>query len=467
MPDTHANVEDLAADFGYKPAMSKVEHGVRRTRLYREASRLWRSGFVRSVALLASGTGAAHAITMAFAPIITRLYGPEAFGVLGTFNALLAVAAPIAALAYPIAVVLPGRDIEALGLLRLSGYIALVVSGFTALGLWLGAEILLEGLSIEKLGAYIYLLPVAMLATAAVQMAQQWLIRKKAFGVLARTTVLHSVLMNGAKAIAGLVMPIGVVLIALTTAGQALYALLMLIGIRLRSQAKHNVPRMNCELSIKDLAKRYRDFPLYRAPQNLIYAASSQSLPVLLLAAFFDPVAAGFYTLAVAVMGIPSILVGKAVSDVFYPRVTEVAHLGKDVAEMIIKATLGLLAIGILPFGLVVLFGPWMFALVFGSDWAHAGEYARWLSLFYLFNFINKPSVAAVPVLGIQKGLLVCEIFSASGKVAGFAVAVWLFGSDILAVFIFSIIGVAADGTMILWVIGSARKRKGYEETSR
>lgn len=466
MPDTYANVEDLAADFGYKPAMSKVEHGVRRTRLYREASRLWRSSFVRSVALVASGTGAAHAITMAFAPIITRLYGPEAFGILGTFNALLAVAAPIAALAYPIAVVLPGRDIEALGLLRLSGYIALVVSGFTALGLWLGAEILLECLGIEKLGAYIYLLPVAMLAAAAVQMAQQWLIRKKAFGVLARTTVLHSVLMNGAKAIAGLVMPIGVVLIALTTAGQALYALLMLIGIRLRSQDKHNVPRINCELGVRDLAKRYRDFPLYRAPQNLINAIS-QSLPVLMLSAFFDPAAAGFYTLGVAVMGIPSALIGKAIGDVFYPRVTEVAHLGKDVAEMIIKATLGLLAIGMIPLGLVVLFGPWMFALVFGSDWAHAGEYARWMSIFYLFNLINKPSVAAVPVLGIQKGLLVYEIFSTGSKVAGFAMAVWLFGSDILAVFIFSIIGAAAYGAMILWVIGSARKWKGYEETSR
>ena len=45
------------------------------------------------------------AITMAFSPVITRLYGPDAFGMLGTFTATLAVVTPSAALTYPIAIV--------------------------------------------------------------------------------------------------------------------------------------------------------------------------------------------------------------------------------------------------------------------------------------------------------------------------------------------------------------------------
>ena len=68
---------------------------------------LGQSKFVRNVAIVATGTAGAQAITMAFAPIITRIYGPEAFGLLGTFMAILAVLTPVAALTYPIAIVLP------------------------------------------------------------------------------------------------------------------------------------------------------------------------------------------------------------------------------------------------------------------------------------------------------------------------------------------------------------------------
>ncbi|UCZ56541.1 hypothetical protein LGV61_12545 [Desulfurispirillum indicum] len=40
-------------------------------------TKLYNSKFIRNVAIVASGTAAAQAITMAFAPIITRIYGPE------------------------------------------------------------------------------------------------------------------------------------------------------------------------------------------------------------------------------------------------------------------------------------------------------------------------------------------------------------------------------------------------------
>jgi O-antigen/teichoic acid export membrane protein len=65
---------------------------------------------VRNVTIVASGTAGAQVITMAFAPLITRLYGPEAFGLLGTFVAILGIVTPLAALTYPIAIVLPKSD---------------------------------------------------------------------------------------------------------------------------------------------------------------------------------------------------------------------------------------------------------------------------------------------------------------------------------------------------------------------
>ena len=88
-------------------------------------TRTYKSKFVRNVAVVASGTIGAQAITMVFAPAITRLYGPEAFGLLGTFMTIAAVVTPIASLSYPIAIVLSPEDIYARGIARLSAYIAI------------------------------------------------------------------------------------------------------------------------------------------------------------------------------------------------------------------------------------------------------------------------------------------------------------------------------------------------------
>ena len=423
----------------------------------RALDRVWRSRFARNVAVVASGTAGAQAITIAFAPLITRIYGPEAFGLLGSFIAMVDVAVPAVALAYPIAIVLSKDDGDALGLVRLSIILSVAVALLAAGLLWVGGDWLTAILGAQSVAGYLFLIPIAMLLAAWMQIAQQWLIRKKEFGVVARTAVAHSLILNSAKSGIGWLHPVGAVLIVLATLGHALHAALLFIGARRRWQADVPMNDKATNTPLRLLAHRHRDFPLYRAPQNIINAAS-QSLPVLMLAAFFGPAEAGFYTLCKMVLGMPSSLLGKAVNDVFYPRITEAAHNSENLPQHIVRATGALFAISIVPFGLVILFGPWLFSLVFGGDWAMAGEYARWLALFFLFNFINKPSVAAVPVLGIQRGLLVYELFSTGGKALGLVVGLYWFGSDVWAVALFSVIGAVAYGAMMLWILTHARR---------
>ena len=134
---------------------------------------------------------------------------------------------------------------------------------------------------------------------------------------------------------------------------------------------------------------------------------------------------------------------------------------------LIIKATGWLACIGCVPFGVVVVLGPWLFSTIFGVEWIIAGEYARWLALFFFFNFINKPSVVAVPVLGIQKGLLVYELFSTGGKVVAVMIGFYSYKSDLVAIALFSLIGTVTYAVMILWIIWKARAFVSYEKTSR
>src|SRR5699024_2967087 len=141
------------------------------------------------------------------------------------------------------------------------------------------------------------------------------------------------------------------------------------------------------EKNIKRLAREYYDFPLYRAPETFLNAISN-SLPILMLAAFFGPASAGFYSIGRTVLSMPSRLIGKSVGDVFYPIIATAANNNENITKLIIKATLALGFVGILPYGLIIAFGPYIFSLVFGSEWIIAGEYARWIALWSFFVFL-------------------------------------------------------------------------------
>ena len=418
-----------------------------------------RRPFVRNVTIVASGTAAAQVITMAFSPLITRIYGSEAFGLLGIFQSLVAILTPIAALAYPIAIVLPKEDSEAKGLVKLSFLVSAAIFCAVVVVMLTGGEKLLALLDSEAIAPYVMLIPLSIVFAAYMQIGQQWLIRKKQFAITARVAVLQSFLLNSAKTVIGWVNPVGAVLVVLATLGHGLHAAMLWVGIKKSGTFTRNLPPQQMpQLSLKSLAKQYHDFPLYRTPQIFINA-TSQSLPTLMLASFFGPSSAGFYTICRTVLGMPSRLVGQAVSDVFYPRVTEASHRGEDISRLILKATLALAAVGFLPFAVVVAFGPQLFAFVFGGEWRVAGEYARWISVWVFFQFINKPSVMAIPALKLQKSLLIYELFSTASKVLALFIGFSFFSSDIIAIAIFSMFGVFAYVFLIIWVIVNSKNK--------
>ncbi len=429
-------------------------------------SSLWKSQLGRRILMVVSGTAGTHALNMAFAPLITRIFGPEAFGLMGTFTGILAIAIPLAALAYPIAIVLPREDNHAIGLVRLSIILSFVVSALTALFVWQYGDLLAVSIGAQSVADFLFLIPLGMLFSAWKQIAEQWLIRKKEFGLIARTTVVHSLILNIVKSGTGWLWPVGIVLIATVTLGHALHAFFLYVGARRRFNDLHKQKNKKSDVSLLDLASSHRDFPMYRTPQNVINAAS-QSFPILILSSYFGPLAAGYYALATLAMAMPSALLGKAVGDVFYPHITEAAHNGQNLSRQILQTAGALLAIGTIPFGTVVLWGPQIFSFVFGAEWIMAGEYARWLALFFLFNFINQPFVAVVPVLGIQRGLLFYELYSTGSKVLGFVAGYYWFASDLWAIGIFSIVGILAYMGMMFWIYLHAKLWSENEKTGR
>ncbi len=410
-----------------------------------------RSRFVRNVAVVATGTAGAQAITMAFSPIITRLYGPEAFGLLGMFTAIAAVISPIAAFTYPIAIVLPKEDSEAKSIVKLSVYIALGVGAALILFIIVADDWLASLLRSQEIGPFMLLIPISVFFSALLQIAEQWLIRIKQFSIIARAAVLQVLMVNSLKTAIGLFKPVASVLIVLAILGSVINAGMLALGIK-KVCTHPNEKESDSQTSLWKVAKRHYDFPLYRAPQDLLNAASL-SLPTLMLAAFFGPIAVGFYTLGVRMLSMPSQLIGKSVGDVFYPRIAEAAHNRENLTKLTLKATLSLAAVGFVPFAVVIAFGPWLFGFVFGSDWVMAGEYARWLATWMYFLFMNNPSIKVLPIISAQGFHLVFTIFTIAIRLVVLAVGYYIFKSDLIAVGLFGISGAIINITLIIIIL--------------
>lgn len=414
----------------------------------KKIAKIIKKPFVRNVTIVASGTAAAQAISLIASPIITRLYGPEAYGLMGVFKSVTQIIIPIAALTYPMAIVLPKKSHNAKGIGRLSIYISIILSVVSLLILLAFNEPIVNLLSVEGISNYLYLLPVVILFTGLMQVQEQWLIRTKQFRITAKTMFYRSLIINGGRVGIGHFYPVAVVLIFLTAVENGLRALMLKIYMR-KSPNKLNYSKGD-SLPLTTLANKYKDFPLYRSPQEFL-DRFSKNMPVLLLTIFFNPAAAGFFTIGRTVLSVPSQLIGKSIGDVFYPRISEAINNKENTTHLIFKATAALAAVGVIPYGFIILFGPWIFSIVFGADWFTAGEYARWMAFWVFCTFINQPSTKALQAMFKQAFQLIYAGFTLLIRALAFMTGYYLFFDDIIALAFFTIVaGILNIGLIIL-----------------
>ncbi|WP_426140120.1 lipopolysaccharide biosynthesis protein [Pseudomonas sp. DWP3-1-2] len=414
---------------------------------------------LRNIATTVSGSAGAQAINLALIPVIMRIYGPEAFGVVGTFLSLTIILIPACALTYPMAIVLPKCDTDARGLVRLSLWVALVIASVSALLLYVQGPAMARALGIDMLIPYLMLLPVVMFSAAVLEITQQWLYRTQRFSLTARGATLHALVYNATRSLAGLIQASASVLVVTSALYYVIHSALLLLGMTFKPAANAQAPTDPAPPAhLTTLAAQYRDFPLFRAPQVLINALSIH-MPTLVLAASFGAVSAGFFALCLQVLSMPSNFVGKAVGSVYYPRITQAIHADEPVTHLLARGVAGMALVGAVPFAALALAGPWLFGLVFGNAWAAAGEYARWLALAEFAGFISGPCAVAIPALSLQKRFLLFEIVSTTLRIVAVLASALVLKNPLAVVMAFAAANTVINLCLIIIVLFEARRR--------
>ncbi|WP_158638184.1 lipopolysaccharide biosynthesis protein [Salisediminibacterium halotolerans] len=387
------------------------------------------------MAVLASGTMLAQIINIFFLPIITRIYGPDIYGVLGVFNSTVMIMTPLVALTFPYAIVLANDKKNSEKVVKLSLQIAIIIITIITIIFLIFNDQIVDVLNINEIREFIFLIPLILLFTAFYQVMNQWLIRNKEFQTISKIEVIHALSLNLSKTIGGLFAPFAFVLVLLTTLGRAIKGLLLYVK---SGSSPFGEGLFINKTDFMSTFIKYRDFPFYRSPQTII-SELSKNLPIIVLVSIFSPAAAGFFTLSKTAMKTPSNLLGKAVGNVFYQKIAEGANNNNNIIKPLISASLSLLLIGIIPFGLIIFFGPIIFSFIFGTEWYTAGEYARWIGILSFCSFVANPSVKSLAVIKAQRLHLYYTIIKTIVSTALLLLGAFVYENDVISVALYGI----------------------------
>src|SRR5690625_4147118 len=230
--------------------------------MFSQIKKLFKKRFVRNVFIVASGAVGAQALSLLLSPIITRLYGPEAFGVLGTFTALTRIIIPIAALTYPVAIVLPKSDKNAKTIIKLSFIITVFMSIVSLITLLFFKEVFITLFNLKDINNLIFLIPLVIFFAGLMQITVQWVIRTNQFFINAKSEFYHSIIANFSKVGMGFFLPLASVLVVIQTFTQGIRAFLIIFFLRRNKFTSFNSSNNEKELTIKETAKKHYDFPL-------------------------------------------------------------------------------------------------------------------------------------------------------------------------------------------------------------
>jgi O-antigen/teichoic acid export membrane protein len=363
-----------------------------------------RSSYWRNVLTVLGGALGAQALPLLVAPLITRLCTPADMGTFSVWLGVVAVTAIAATLRMETAMILD-HDAKAqqtcFGVVCDTASItAIGVTLFAACGHLAGWPIVgsLPWTSVVTIGLGTWL-------TAMMQTTLAYATSHRAFGKAARAKVI------GAGTIA-----LGQLALLYAGGGGAGLLAGQLVGLAAGLAAAHRLlapppgrPGTSFSQEGRAYLHRHRAFWHFSLPSNLLNALVGQ-LPLLMIGMRYGVLSAGLFALTQRVLAAPISLLAASVLEVFKRQsVHDFQTLGNcsDAYRYTFKT---LLSLGVVPFVILFLCSPALFAWIFGEAWRQAGELAQILAPLYFLNFIASPLSYVFFVAGKQKMELIWQV---------------------------------------------------------
>ena len=366
---------------------------------------LLKSRFLRSAGAISGGAAIAQALTFLTSPLLTRLYGPEPFGLLAIFLAFVTFAAAAASLHYEMAIALPREDRQGAAMAMLAVFLAMV-TGITSFFIFSPGFLNLIGrMGYTELVPYWWLLPFTIFGTGLQQALTLWYLRRHRFVEVAQNGIIQSISQNGLQAVLG---GLGFQSIGLLL-GLTFSRFVAGVTLLTRKLREDKTLFLAGYRELRETAAEYKSFPSIGLFGAILHIACFQ-IPPFLLADLYGAKVAGWYIVQERVLIAPLTILAQGVASVFYVSAARLAHENStELRSSYFRILRNLSLAGSVPTLVLLAFGPVLFKIVFGAEWETAGEYARILAVPTFLRFVAGPLFRCLTILKRQSWIFICD----------------------------------------------------------
>jgi len=389
---------------------------------------------LKNLTTLMTGTIISVLIPVLTAPISSRIFNSTDYGVLGLYMAVSGLISVVAYAHYQHGILLEKDSDGARQMIWFTMFFCLLVSIFSAmvvLTIYLSTNIIQE----SEVGLWFLFLPVSIICSGITSCLLIWANRIQQYKSLAVNRVIQSALTVIIQIALGLLIKNETGLLVGFIGGQIISALLLLQKFYVKNETGIGFPQLS---TFKEFAYKYRGLLFFSAPSEFINTLINQS-PVFLLQRFAGISYVGNYNFSQRLLGMPQTLLSSAIVEVFRQKAALEYHNNGDCRPIFMKTLKALSAISLVPFLILFLFAPSLFAFIFGEQWREAGVISQMLGILYLFRFIISPLTYVYTIAGKFKEDFVMHILLLMATLGSFYVGSLFVHDDKYLLLIYSI----------------------------
>ena len=334
------------------------------------------------------GTVISQAVPILASFFLARIYTPEDFGLFQVYFSISMVGTVFMTMRYEMAIMLPEKKEDARHVFVLSCLIAFAWSVIILLLVLLFRHPFAHLLKQPSLANSLFVLPFTLLVIGVYQSLNYWSNRHKQYTRLSFSRVARSVNSSVFSIAFGFVSFMkSTGLIIGDSLGQASSSLFL--GARLMRD-EPGLFRNVSKAKLKEMAHRYRQFPLFNVPSGLLEKLSG-NLPALILIPFYGATVVGLFSMSQRMISVPGSVVARAFGDVFRQSATEQYIQNKECKHLFLQTLKKLTILSVPAFTVLFFIVEPLFVIAFGEEWREAGTYARILMPMFLLQFIVSP----------------------------------------------------------------------------
>ncbi|MBP5190069.1 MAG: oligosaccharide flippase family protein [Bacteroidales bacterium] len=424
------------------------------------------SSFLRDGVTLVSGNVWAQAIAFVSYLVLSRLFSPGDFGLYNIFFSYIEVLVIVSTCKYEQAIVLADTDREATAVsrlsLRLNTVISIVLLTVLLLFSLLGRTAAFADTRIASLNPMLALLVPPMVFFCGTSRVYSLTLnrfrkfRHIAFSEVVGSTsgVVFKVLFGLPRLAATLLHTIGLPL------GTVLGKTCSNINLAYKFR-RLGLPRDITRNERREAAAKFRNFPLFTMPKDLINSLS-YNLPFLWLALYFDKTEVGLFSLALTCTFRPINLFNNVFEKLLYVRIAEKVRAHQTIRGDIRRFILILNAVVFPLFVVVFIFGDGIFGFLFGSRWTDCGFYLRCLLPWVLVSLTSTSLMFIANVFSRQRTEFFFYIALFLLRIAAMLVGLQT-GSFRLAILLFAASGAVVSMALLIWYVALVRRYENSE----